>query len=192
MKDYAAVAGQLGITHLTVISQTQNNVIMRLGRFPDGPTLHFRINQYSLSRQIRATQRRPYDSPAACKSVSTPLCILLTRELGAHEAYLFRTVMTPPLVVLNNFTQATASHTKLMRVTFQHMFPTINIKTVRLSECRRVVLFHLNDEGTVEMRHYAVRANPVGVSKSVKRIIEAKIPDLGSLQVRAAHDYVLL
>jgi ribosome biogenesis protein SSF1/2 len=67
MKDYAAVAGQLGITHLIVISQTQNNVIMRLARFPEGPTLHFRINHYSLSRQVRSTQRRPYDSPAACK-----------------------------------------------------------------------------------------------------------------------------
>ena len=91
--------------------------------------------------------------------------------------------MTPPLVVLNNFSQSVESHTKLMRVTFQHMFPTINIKTVRLSECRRVVLFHLTEEGTVEMRHYAVRANPVGVSKSVKRIIESKLPDLGSLDV---------
>ena len=92
--------------------------------------------------------------------------------------------MTPPLVVLNNFSQSVESHTKLMRVTFQHMFPTINIKTVKLSECRRVVLFHLMDDGNVEMRHYAVRANPVGVSKSVKRIIEAKLPDLGSLEVR--------
>ena len=91
------------------------------------------------------------------------------------------TVMTPPLVVLNNFSQSVESHTKLMRVTFQHMFPTINIKTVKLSECRRVVLFHLMEDGNVEMRHYAVRANPVGVSKSVKRIIEAKLPDLGSL-----------
>jgi ribosome biogenesis protein SSF1/2 len=99
--------------------------------------------------------------------------------------------MTPPLVVLNNFTQATASHTKLMRVTFQHMFPTINIKTVRLSECRRVVLFHLAEDGNVEMRHYAVRANPVGVSKSVKRIIEAKIPDLGTLEV-GGHSFFLL
>lgn len=91
--------------------------------------------------------------------------------------------MTPPLVVLNNFSQSQESHTKLMRVTFQHMFPTINIKTVRLSECRRVVLFHLQNDGNVEMRHYAIRANPVGVSKSVKRIIQSKIPDLGSLEV---------
>ena len=59
-----------------------------------------------------------------------------------------------------------------MRVTFQHMFPTINIKTVHLHDCRRVVLFHLNEDGVVEMRHYAIRANPVGVSRPVKRIIQ--------------------
>jgi ribosome biogenesis protein SSF1/2 len=70
MKDYAAVAGQLGVTHLMVISQTQSNVILRLARIPDGPTLHFRVNQYSLARQVRATQRRPYDSPAACTTCS--------------------------------------------------------------------------------------------------------------------------
>jgi len=52
------------------------------------------------------------------------------------------------------------------------MFPTINIKTVHLHDCRRVVLFHLNKDGVVEMRHYAIRANPVGVSRPVKRIIQ--------------------
>ena len=106
------------------------------------------------------------------------ILILILLVLSIHLL-----VMTPPLVVLNNFSQATESHAKLMRVTFQHMFPTINIKTVRLSECRRVVLFHLMDNGNVEVRHYAIRANPVGVSKSVKRIIDAKLPDLGSLEV---------
>ncbi len=181
MKDYSAVAGQLGITHLVVISQTQQNVIMRLGRFPDGPTLHFRINAYSLSRQVRATQRRPYDSPAACKNVHI-LTYIFYEFITLRCITWFVAVMTPPLVVLNNFSQSVESHTKLMRVTFQHMFPTINIKTVKLSECRRVVLFHLMEDGNVEMRHYAVRANPVGVSKSVKRIIEAKLPDLGSLE----------
>lgn len=90
MKDYSAIAGQLGITHLIVISQTQQNVIMRLARFPDGPTLHFRINAYSLSRSVRATQRRPYDSPAACKCkfVSVVwLCALWFARLKIHCMY---------------------------------------------------------------------------------------------------------
>lgn len=91
--------------------------------------------------------------------------------------------MTPPLVVLNNFSQSEESQVKLMRVTFQHMFPTINVKTVKLSECRRVVLFNFNKEdGSVEMRHYAIRATPVGISRSVKKVLQAKLPDLGALQ----------
>lgn len=93
--------------------------------------------------------------------------------------------MTPPLVVLNNFGQSEESHVKLMRITFQHTFPTINTKTVKLSDCRRVVLYHYNkDEGTVEMRHYAIRAQPVGVSSAVKRILQSRIPNLGELEVR--------
>lgn len=82
MKDYSAVAGQLGVTHLMVISQTKNNVILRLGRFPDGPTLHFRINQYSLCRQVRLTQKRPFESPAACK-----LCNQLDKQIAFTIVY---------------------------------------------------------------------------------------------------------
>ena len=75
-----------------------------------------------------------------------------------------------------------------MKVTFQHMFPTINVKTVKLSDCRRVVLFHFNkEEGVVEMRHYAVRATPVGISRSVKKIIQLKVPNLGDLEVKLLH-----
>lgn len=71
-----------------------------------------------------------------------------------------------------------------MRITFQHMFPTINTKTVKLSDCRRVVLYHYHkDEGTVEMRHYAIRAQPVGVSTAVKRILQSRVPNLGDLEV---------
>ena len=66
--------------------------------------------------------------------------------------------MSSPLVVLHNFNHSEEDHIKLMRTTFQHMFPSISVKTVKLNECRRVVLFHYNKENeTVEMRHYAIR-----------------------------------
>lgn len=77
-----------------------------------------------------------------------------------------------------------------MRVTFQNMFPSINVKTVKLSDCRRVVLFHfLKEEGVVEVRHYAIRANPVGINRNVKRILQAKIPDLSQLEVSYLYSY---
>ena len=157
MKDYSDVAAQLGVSHLLVMTQTTRNIVLRIARTPTGPTLHFRAVKYSLARQVRAAQKRPFESAAA--------------------------FTTPPLVVLNNFGQAEEQHVKLMRVTFQNMFPSINVKTVRLSECRRVVLFHYRKEdGSVDMRHYAIRAAPVGISRNIKNILQTRIPDLGGLQ----------
>lgn len=87
------------------------------------------------------------------------------------------------MLVLNNFSQSEDLQVKLMKVTFQHMFPTINVKTVKLSDCRRIVLFHYNKENeTVEMRHYAIRANPVGISKNIKKVVQYKLPNLGNLK----------
>lgn len=75
MKDYSAVAGQLGVTHILAISQTKSSVLLRIGRHPEGPTLHFRILKYSLSRQVRALQKRPYECPGACKSFLVLDCL---------------------------------------------------------------------------------------------------------------------
>ena len=156
MKDYAHVAGVLGITHLLVLSQTDNNIVLRIGKYENGPTLHFHIQKYCLARHVRAAQKRPHDSASA--------------------------YLTSPLVVLNNFGKTEESHVKLTAVTLQHMFPSINIKTIRLNECRRVVLFnYMKESGLIEMRHYHIRAQPVGISRSVKKVLQAKLPDLGQL-----------
>jgi len=168
IKDFTSVAGHLGLSHILAFSQTENNIILRIGRFPNGPTVHFKVLNYSLADQVRGIQKKPYNSVIA---------------------YHF-----PPLVVLNNFsamngtaTSASASSTdsnkmELIGITLQHMFPTIDVKTVNISECRRVVLFnYIPETDTIDMRHYAVRAAPVGVSKTVKRLMQSKTPDLGDL-----------
>ena len=67
MKDYTSVAGKLGVSHVLLFSQTTDNLILRIGKIAEGPTLHFKIAQYSLASQIRAIQKRPYDSHTACK-----------------------------------------------------------------------------------------------------------------------------
>jgi ribosome biogenesis protein SSF1/2 len=88
-------------------------------------------------------------------------------------------------VVLNNFgqSQGQESHLKLLRVTLQNLFPSINVNTVRLNECRRVVLFHFKKEdNSVEMRHYAIKAAPVGINRNIKKILQCKIPNLGDLK----------
>mmetsp|Transcript_6040 Transcript_6040/g.12552 ORF Transcript_6040/g.12552 Transcript_6040/m.12552 type:complete len:460 (+) Transcript_6040:73-1452(+) len=171
-----SLSTSMGVTHIFALSQNSSRINLRIGRTPAGPTLSFRVKRFTLGRQIRAVQRRPFDSMKAFES--------------------------PPVVVTNNFGDVTAApHVKLMRITFQNMFPAINVSTVKLSECRRVVLFNFirrnvtekdpekakevgdddEEDEEVEVRHYAIRAKPVGVDRKVRRIVEAKIPNLGRL-----------
>jgi ribosome biogenesis protein SSF1/2 len=184
----SSLTGSLGITHILALSQNASKITLRICRSPSGPTLSFRVKRFTLGRQIRSVQRRPYDS------------------IKAYDS--------PPIVVTNNFGDVSAApHVKLMRITFQNMFPPINVSTVKLGECRRVVLFNFirrdaasasasgnndnNNNNTddddledeeVEVRHYAIRTKPVGVDRKVRRLIEAKIPNLSKLNDIA--DYI--
>ncbi|KAG5192434.1 Brix domain-containing protein, partial [Tribonema minus] len=157
LKDFAVVSKPFGVTHLMAFGQTERSLTYRIARAPDGPTLTFKVNQYCLRRHVRALQRRPVETTQAFK--------------------------TAPLVVLNNFGDASApQELKLMKVTLQNMFPTINVAEVKLADCRRIVLFNY-DKATksVEMRHYAIRAMPTGINKAIKKVVQAKVPNLHNL-----------
>lgn len=53
---------------------------------------------------------------------------------------------------------------------------------VKLNTIRRCVLLHYYPEdGSVEFRHYSIKAVPVGVSKAVKKLVSSKVPNLGKL-----------
>ena len=162
LSQYASsLALPMGISHILSFSQNEDRLNLRLARTPEGPTLSFRVHKFSLNRHIKSLQKRPVSYTAALQT-------------------------NPPVVVTNNFGDGSAApHVKLLRITFQNMFPAINVATIKLVECRRVVLFNLTEEvgeagskQIVEMRHYAVKATPVGVNKRVRRLIQAKIPNL--------------
>lgn len=44
-----------------------------------------------------------------------------------------------------------------------------------------MLLHYYPEDGTVEFRHYSIKAVPVGVSKAVKRLITSKVPNLANL-----------
>lgn len=156
------LAMPMGISHILALSQNEERLNLRLARVPEGPTMTFRVTQFSLSKHVKAIQKRPYTSQGAFQQ--------------------------PPVVVTNNFGDATAPpHVKLMRITFQNMFPAINVATVKLADCRRVVLFNMMDN-VVHVRHYAIKATPVGINRKVRRIIQTKLPNLGNVQDIA--DYI--
>eukprot|EP00850_Spirogloea_muscicola_P003065 SM000012S25327 [mRNA] locus=s12:304110:313728:- [translate_table: standard] len=156
LKDFVHVSGPLGVTHFVILSVTQEAPYLRVARTPRGPTLTFKVLRYSLAADIASSQARPRAPPAIFKN--------------------------PPLVVMHGFGSG-KEHLKLVTVMFQNMFPAINVQKVKLAACQRVLLLSYNAESrTVEFRHYSISAQPVGVSKPVRKLVQSRaLPDLGML-----------
>ncbi|KAJ3263581.1 hypothetical protein HDU77_010403 [Chytriomyces hyalinus] len=167
LKDFVHVAGMLGVSHLVMFSTSESNsgakLGLRMGRMPRGPTMYFNVKEYVLTKDVQGAQMRPKSPGSDFK--------------------------TSPLVVLNNFNDP-AKHVKLMATMFQNMFPPINVQTMKLNDARRIVLFNLDSEkGVIEMRHYSIGVKPIGLSKSVKNLVQTNIPDLNKFE--DVSDYVL-
>ncbi|KAL0420036.1 UNVERIFIED_CONTAM: Peter Pan-like protein [Sesamum radiatum] len=122
-----------------------------------GPTLTFKIHEYSLAADIAQSQLRP-----RCP-----------KDLFNN----------PPLIVLSGFGTG-EQHLKLTTIMFQNIFPAIDINTVKLSSCQRIVLLNYNkDTKLIDFRHYSIRLQPVGVSRRIRKFVQNhQAPDLRNLQ----------
>lgn len=192
------MAGPLGVSHLLLFSRSETgNTNLRLALTPRGPTLHFRVERYSLCKDIQKAMKNPK---------------------GGGKEYL-----TPPLLVMNNFTtppaqdgsnSAVPKHLESLTTTiFQSLFPPISPQSTPLSSIRRVLLLNRevskpssssssNDNGsyTLNLRHYAITTKLTGISRGIRRLNAAEkmlhdrknkraLPNLGKLEDVA--DYLL-
>ncbi|XP_074647043.1 suppressor of SWI4 1 homolog [Tubulanus polymorphus] len=156
LKDFISMAGPLNITNILSFTKTENGMYLKVMRLPRGPTLTFKIQEYTLSRDIVSSLKRHYSDP---------------KQFDHH-----------PLLVMNNFT-GEGLHLKLMSTMFQNMFPSININKVKLADIKRTLLLQYDPETkNIDLRHYNVRAVPVGMSRGVKKLIKSKLPDLGAYE----------
>ncbi|KAJ7871465.1 Brix domain-containing protein [Mycena olivaceomarginata] len=150
LKDYLTMAPALQVTHLLAFTLTPIAPSLRIIRLSNGPTLSFRVERYSLMKDILNTSRR-------------------ARSIGMEY-------LSPPLLVLASFPPAgptTPPHLTLLMKSFQSLFPPLSPHTLALSSARRVVLIAYNpDRGTVDFRHYVITVKPYGVSKRVRRVLE--------------------
>lgn len=203
LRDYTAMSGPLGVSHLLLFSRsTTGNTNLRLALTPRGPTLHFRVEQYALSKDVRKAQKHPQ---------------------GGGKEYL-----TAPLLVMNNFISPTADGTQpavpkhlesLTTTIFQSLFPPISPQSTPLSSVRRVLLLNREipkasptsntskseskGDGAyvLNLRHYAISTRRTGLSRGIKRLNAAEkmlkqnkksqrgLPNLGKLEDVA--DYLL-
>ncbi|TDL27262.1 Brix-domain-containing protein [Rickenella mellea] len=152
LKDYLTLAPALNVTHLLAFTLTPVAPSLRLVRLSAGPTLTFRIERYSLMRDILNTRKR-------------------ARSIGLEY-------LSPPLLVLASFPPAsptTPPHIPLLMKSFQSLFPPLSPQNISLSSARRVVLVSYNpDRETVDFRHFLITVKPYGVSSRMRKILEGK------------------
>ncbi|PFH61524.1 hypothetical protein XA68_17101 [Ophiocordyceps unilateralis] len=190
LKDYVVMCGPLGVTHLLLFSRSESgNTNLRIATTPRGPTMHFRLDSYSLCRDVQRIQKH---------------------ARGGGKEFL-----TPPLLVMDSFSRPDANakskvpkHLESLAATvFRSLFPPINPQATPLKTVRRVVLLNREptpaDDGTfiVNFRHYAITTRAAGVSRPLRRISAAekfmatkssrhsKVPNLGKLEDIA--DYMM-
>lgn len=121
-------------------------------RLPRGPTLTFKINNFTLAKDVVSS---------------------LKKQAVIDDAF-----KTSPLLVLNSFS-GEGMQMKLMASMFQNMFPTINLTTVDLNSVRRCVLLNYNPHTKlIDFRHYNIKVVPVGISKGIKKVVQGKVPNL--------------
>ncbi|XP_065275680.1 P2Y purinoceptor 11 [Emys orbicularis] len=156
LKDFVAVAGPLGVTHFLVFTKSPTNVNFKLVRLPGGPTLTFKVTQYSLIKDVVSSLKRHR----------------MHEQQFTHH----------PLLVLNNF-GLQQMHVKLMATMFQNMFPSINVHKVNLNAIKRCLLISYNsDSQLLDFRHYSLKVVPVGASKGLKKLLQEKFPNMSRLE----------
>ncbi|KAL2101555.1 hypothetical protein ACEWY4_003316 [Coilia grayii] len=156
LKDFATVAGPLGVTHFAIFTKTSTSVNLRLARIPKGPTLHFTVSKYALVKDVVSSLKRHR----------------MHEQQFTHH----------PLLVLNNF-GVEGMQIKLMATMFQNMFPSINVHKVNLNNIKRCVLLNYNPASEeIEFRHYSIKVVPVGMSKGVKKLMQEKFPNMSKFE----------
>ncbi|ESO03352.1 hypothetical protein HELRODRAFT_100124 [Helobdella robusta] len=154
LKDFISVASIYNVTHLVMFTKTKLGVYMKIARVPHGPTISFKVESYSLAKDIVSSLKKPHSE---------------SKQFLHH-----------PLLVMNNFGGEALNH-KIISSMFQNLFPSIHINKARLNDYKRcVVLSYNSEEETIDFRHYNIHVVPTGLSKPVKKLIKPKIPDLSS------------
>lgn len=93
LRDYVTMAGPLGVTHLLLFSRSPSgNTNLRIALTPRGPTMHFRVERYSLCKDVQKAQKHPrgggreYMTPPLVRSLSLEPAAPADRPLAAsHE-----------------------------------------------------------------------------------------------------------
>lgn len=158
LKDFVVMCGPLGVSHLFIFTQSEKtgNVSLKIARTPQGPTITFQVQDYSLSKDIKKFLKRP-------------------KSLGKDD------IMNPPLLVLNGFQikgnedEEQANVEKVVVSMFQNVFPSLNPAKIQLNTINRVFMINKDQKtGEISLRHYAIDVREIDLSKNLKKLYKSK------------------
>uniref|UniRef100_A0A182MR80 Brix domain-containing protein n=1 Tax=Anopheles culicifacies TaxID=139723 RepID=A0A182MR80_9DIPT len=156
VKDFVHLSGFFHVSHMCVFSLSSQTLSLKIIRMPKGPTLTFKLHQYTLAKDVISNTRKQFVDDECFK--------------------------TAPLVILNSFS-GEGKHLKLMASTFQNMFPPINLSKIKLSSLKRCVLLSYNPVSKlIDLRHYSITVVPVNLNRGVKKLVTRNIPNLGRFE----------
>uniref|UniRef100_A0A1A9W9E1 Brix domain-containing protein n=1 Tax=Glossina brevipalpis TaxID=37001 RepID=A0A1A9W9E1_9MUSC len=156
IKDFVAVSSYFHVSHMGIFNKASTQLSFKVLRLPRGPTLTFKVHQFSLSRDVISLSKKQY----------------VDEEIFKYS----------PLVIMNNFT-GEGKHLKLMTHTFQNMFPAINLTEIDIATIRRCLLFSYNSQtNLIDVRHYSIQVVPVGLTRGIKKLIMGQIPNLAKCE----------
>ncbi|KAK7077906.1 hypothetical protein SK128_022087 [Halocaridina rubra] len=157
IRDFVAVSAQLDTTHLMLFTQTSVGIYMKLCRLPHGPTITFRILNYSRTRDVASKSKRQYTH---------------------GNQYLFS-----PCIMTNLQPNEGDLELQVTARMFLDMFPTITPKKASPNKIKRCCLLHYDeDKKQFDLRHYAIRIVPVEVCRGLKKLMGSKVPNLSKFK----------
>jgi len=124
IKDFLSAAGIFGVSHMMLLTQTEIANYLRIIKNPRGPTLSFKINNYTLARDV----------------------IKFVQETKKNSKIFSTTLQTAPLLIMNGFSsRPEGDPMKIVSLMIQSMFPPLKVQSMNLSTCKRIILFNLTD-----------------------------------------------
>lgn len=176
IKDFLSIVDVYGLSHMIMVTNSENSSYMRLAKMPRGPTLTFKVGNYALAADI-------YERNSGAEKPAKAL----TRDFN-----------NIPLVIMNGFNNENIPDEykepmKVAGMMIQSFFPPLNLNEIQLKKCKRVVLFNLvsedREEPVIEFRHYDIDIEKHAAKKTIANILNRKKTDLSKYENIA--DYIL-
>jgi ribosome biogenesis protein SSF1/2 len=144
LKDLLSLSKTSQVDNLLFLTSTTASSYMKAIKLPKGPTLTFKIDQFSLSHDVRTALKKH---------------VRLQPDFKA-----------PPLLVMRGVSELPA-------LLFKSMFSSMELDSIKLKRCRRVVLIDCKDD-VYRFRHYIIKSRPGGISPALKKLSRNQIPNL--------------